>query len=230
MLATSPDDPGVFVPRSGSSGNRLRPVGFRSGHCGSPLTGALRPEFSASTASLLAPGGFICCLPAVYRPQGRMAAGSAPTRSGVRVELEARHTGTRDCCSCWSGCCCCGSHTARCSRCCSTNRRATPGVSARPSPSGISGNAGPAKIFRRAAHAARKREKDKSVKEQRITQSHLRSGPAHQHTPEADADAVIVGADVLAVRTSRAVRVKAPRTAAQPPVGTGRWPTRVSPR
>src|SRR5208283_3901273 len=36
-------------------------------------------------------------------------------------------------------CCCCDSHTARWSRCYSTNRRATPGVSARPSASGISG-------------------------------------------------------------------------------------------
>ena len=35
--------PAYSFPAESSPENRLRPVGFRSGHCGSPWTGAFRP-------------------------------------------------------------------------------------------------------------------------------------------------------------------------------------------
>jgi len=70
------------------------------------------------------------CLPAkTHSRPDRMAAGSAPTPSGIGVELGREQPGTLCCCSCSSGCCCCGSPTGSSCRCCSNCRRESRGSS-----------------------------------------------------------------------------------------------------
>jgi hypothetical protein len=51
--------------------------------------------------------------------QDGMAAGSANAPSGAPVELGPGQPGTQGCCSCWTGCCCCGSLTGSSCRFCS---------------------------------------------------------------------------------------------------------------